>query len=93
MRIGEVADLVDILRELDTDLGRQEDDLRQRRARLALLPRQAEASREFSEQMPVSPELAELFDRMAHISPERLGPESVDDLRVEAVAQAIVAGS
>jgi DNA-binding transcriptional MerR regulator len=36
-------DLVEILRELDADLARQEAGLRQRRARLAQLLRQAEA--------------------------------------------------
>jgi DNA-binding transcriptional MerR regulator len=69
-------DLVDILRELDADLARQEADLRQRRARLAQLLRQAEAGGELSEQAPVSPELAELFGRMAHVAAGRPGPES-----------------
>jgi DNA-binding transcriptional MerR regulator len=68
-------DLTEILRELDADLARQEADLRRRRARLAQLLRQAEASSEFSEQAPVSPELAGLFDRMAHVAANRPGPE------------------
>jgi DNA-binding transcriptional MerR regulator len=68
-------DLVEILRELDADLARQEADLRQRRARLAQLLRQAEAGGQPSEQAPVSPELAGLFDRMAHVAAERPGPE------------------
>ena len=68
-------DLVEILRELDTDLARQEDDLRQRQARLAQLLRQAEAGGELSEHTPVSPELAGLFDRMAHVAAGRPGPE------------------
>jgi DNA-binding transcriptional MerR regulator len=68
-------DLVEILRELDADLARQEDDLRQRRARLAHLLRQAEAGGELSEHTPVSPELAGLFDRMARVAAERPGPE------------------
>jgi DNA-binding transcriptional MerR regulator len=68
-------DLVDILRELDADLARQEADLRQRRARLAQLLRQAEAGGELSEQAPVSAGLAELFDRMAHVAAGRSGPE------------------
>src|SRR5215813_818562 len=69
-------DLVEILRELDADLARQEADLRQRRARLAELLRQAEAGGQPSEQAPVSPELAGLFGRMAHVAAERPGPES-----------------
>jgi DNA-binding transcriptional MerR regulator len=68
-------DLVEILRELDADLARQEDDLRQRRARLAQLLRQAEAGGELSEHTPVSPGLAELFDRMARVATGRPGPE------------------
>jgi DNA-binding transcriptional MerR regulator len=48
-------DLVEILRELDADLARQEADLRRRRARLAQLLRQAEAGGKPSEQAPVSP--------------------------------------
>jgi Amidohydrolase family len=42
-------DLVEILRELDADLARQEADLRQRRARLAELLRQAEAGGDLEE--------------------------------------------
>jgi len=69
-------DLAEILRELDADLARQEAGLRQRRARLAQLLRQAEAGGELSEQAPVSPELAELFDRMAHAVTRQPGPAS-----------------
>jgi DNA-binding transcriptional MerR regulator len=69
-------DLVEILRELDADLARQEADLRRRRARLAQLLRQAEAGGMPSEQAPVSPGLAGLFDRMAHVAAGRPGPES-----------------
>jgi len=68
-------DLAEILRELDADLARQEAGLRQRRARLAQLLRQAEASGKPAEQAPVSPELTELFDRMARIAAEQPGPE------------------
>jgi DNA-binding transcriptional MerR regulator len=68
-------DLVEILRELDADLARQEADLRRRRARLAQLLRQAEAGGKPSAQAPVSPELAGLFDRMARVAAERPGPE------------------
>jgi DNA-binding transcriptional MerR regulator len=69
-------DLVEILRELDDDLARQEADLRRRRVRLAQLLRQAEAGGELSGQAPVSPELAGLFDRMARVAAGRPGPES-----------------
>jgi DNA-binding transcriptional MerR regulator len=68
-------DLVEILRELDADLARQEADLRQRRARLAQLLRQAEAGGTLSEQAPVSAGLAGLFDRMARVAVGRPGPE------------------
>jgi DNA-binding transcriptional MerR regulator len=68
-------DLVEILRELDADLARQEETLRLRRARLAQLLRQAEAGGKLSEQAPVSPELSSLFDRMARAAAERTGPE------------------
>ena len=68
-------DLVEILRELDADLARQEADLRRRRARLAQLLRQAEAGGKPSEQAPVSAELAGLFDRMADVAAGRPGPE------------------
>jgi DNA-binding transcriptional MerR regulator len=68
-------DLVEILRELDADLARQEADLGRRRARLAQLLRQAEEGGKPAEQAPVSPELAGLFDRMAHVAAGRPGPE------------------
>ena len=69
-------DLAEILRELDADLARQEAGLRQRRARLAQLLRQAEAGGGLSEHAPVSPGLAELFDRMAHVATGQPGPGS-----------------
>jgi DNA-binding transcriptional MerR regulator len=68
-------DLAEILRELDADLARQQAGLRQRRARLAQLLRQAEAGGKPSEQAPVSPGLTELCDRMARIAAEQPGPE------------------
>ncbi|HET9975274.1 MAG TPA: MerR family transcriptional regulator [Streptosporangiaceae bacterium] len=68
-------DLAEILRELDADLARQEADLRQRRARLTELLRQAEAGGQPSGQAPVSPGLAGLFGRMADVAAERPGPE------------------
>jgi DNA-binding transcriptional MerR regulator len=55
------------------ELAREEADLRRRRARLAQLLRQAEAGGKPSEQAPVSPGLAGLFDRMAHVAAGRPG--------------------
>ena len=69
-------DLVEILRELDADLARQEAGLRQRRSRLAQLLRQAGAGGELSGQAPVSPGLAELFDRMTRVASGKPGPDS-----------------
>lgn len=54
-------ELVEVLRELDGDLARQEMRIRGRRERLAQLL----AGGGLGDQAPVSPELAELFDRMA----------------------------
>jgi DNA-binding transcriptional MerR regulator len=68
-------DLAETLRELDADLARQEAGLRQRRARLAQLLRQAEAADKPSEQAPVSPGLTELFDRMTRIAAQQPGPQ------------------
>ena len=68
-------DLTEILRELDADLARQEEDIRQRRVRLALLLRQAEAGGGLSGQAPVSPGLAALFDRMSDVAAAKPGPE------------------
>src|SRR5215472_17024084 len=66
-------DLTEILRELDADLARQEEELRQRRARLAGLLPQAEHGGGHSGQTPVSAELAALFDRMADAAAARPG--------------------
>jgi len=68
-------DLADILRELDADLARQEEDIRQRRVRLARLLGQAETGGRLSEQAPVSPGLAVLFDRMTDFATAKPGPE------------------
>ena len=68
-------DLTEILRELDADLARQEEDIRQRRVRLARLLRQAEAGGKLSGQAPVSPGLAALFDRMTDVAAATPGPE------------------
>jgi len=68
-------ELAEILRDLDADLARQEDDLRQRRAGLAWRLRQAEADGGLPEHAPVSPELARLFSHMARVAAGPAGPE------------------
>lgn len=68
-------DLAEVLRELDADLARQEDDIRQRRVRLAWLLRRAESDGGLSGQAPVSPGLAALFDRMTEVAAAKPGPE------------------
>jgi DNA-binding transcriptional MerR regulator len=68
-------DLAEILCELDADLARQEEGIRQRRVRLARLLRQAKDGGRLSGQAPVSPGLAALFDRMAGSAAARPGPE------------------
>ncbi|MEV6105879.1 MerR family transcriptional regulator [Streptomyces sp. NPDC051940] len=68
-------DLVEVLAELDADLARQEKAIRQRRERLALLLKQAEADGRLPAEAPVSPELAALFGTMARASAELPGPE------------------
>jgi DNA-binding transcriptional MerR regulator len=68
-------DLAEILRELDADLARQEEDIRQRRVRLARLLRQAEDGGRLSGQAPVSPGLTALFDRMTDVAAAKPGLE------------------
>lgn len=68
-------DLVEILTELDADLARQEEAIRQRRARLARLFEQAERTGRLPAEAPVSPELAAIFDDMARLSAQLPGPE------------------
>jgi DNA-binding transcriptional MerR regulator len=67
--------LAEILRELDTDLASQEEDIHRRRARLAQLLQQTEAGDMPSEHAPVSAELAGLFGRMAEVTVEEPGSE------------------
>ncbi|MEU3356413.1 MerR family transcriptional regulator [Streptomyces sp. NPDC037389] len=68
-------ELAEVLAELDADLARQEDAVRQRRARLTQLLRQVEDGGRLSAEAPVSPGLAELFDDMARASARLPGPE------------------
>ncbi|MFD5946752.1 MerR family transcriptional regulator [Streptomyces collinus] len=58
-------DLVEVLTELDEDLARQEEALRERRARLRAL---LDAEGGVPAEGPVSPELAALFAGTAHLS-------------------------
>ncbi|MFF9026651.1 MerR family transcriptional regulator [Streptomyces iakyrus] len=58
-------DLVEVLTELDEDLARQEEALRERRARLRTL---LDAEGGVPAEGPVSPELAALFAGTAHLS-------------------------
>lgn len=57
-------DLVEVLTELDEDLARQEDAVRERRARLRAL---LETEGGMPAEGPVSPQLAALFQDMAHV--------------------------
>ncbi|MFC9912435.1 MerR family transcriptional regulator [Streptomyces sp. NPDC127197] len=68
-------DLVEILTELDADLARQEESIRQRRARLRQLLEQAEQTGRLPAEAPISPELAALFTDMARASARLPGPE------------------
>ncbi|MFI5952185.1 MerR family transcriptional regulator [Cryptosporangium sp. NPDC051539] len=65
-------DLVEVLEELDSDLARQAEAIRQRRARLAQLLSSAGG---LSAQAPVSPELAAVFEEMARAAARLPGPE------------------
>ncbi|QIP86776.1 MerR family transcriptional regulator [Streptomyces sp. Tu 2975] len=67
-------DLVEVLEELDADLGRQEALIHERRARLTPLLEQAREGR-LPAEGPVSPKLAELFGDMARASAALPGPE------------------
>ncbi|GAA2387818.1 MerR family transcriptional regulator [Streptomyces glaucosporus] len=67
-------ELHEVLTELDGDLARQEEALRERRARVRELLRLAERG-ELPAEGPVSPELAALFGEMARTAAEFPGPE------------------
>ncbi|MEU6768591.1 MerR family transcriptional regulator [Streptomyces sp. NPDC046853] len=69
-------ELVEVLGELDADLARQEDAIRERRERLRVLLDGAERG-VLSAEGPVSPELGEFFAEVARSTAEREGPESV----------------
>lgn len=69
-------EFADVLEELDTDLARQEREIRARRERLGVLLAQAREGR-LPAEGPVSPGLAELFGDMARASAALPGPEPV----------------
>ncbi|MEU2794015.1 MerR family transcriptional regulator [Streptomyces sp. NPDC007100] len=71
----EGKEFVEILTELDADLARQEEAIRQRRARLARLLAQAGETGRLPAEAPVSPELAAVFEDMARASAREPGPE------------------
>ncbi|MFD7320980.1 MerR family transcriptional regulator [Streptomyces sp. NPDC059875] len=62
----EGRELVEVLDELDADLGRQEAVIRERRARLAVLLEEARAGR-LTAEGPVSAELADLFAGLGEV--------------------------
>ncbi|KUL44473.1 MerR family transcriptional regulator [Streptomyces sp. NRRL F-4489] len=68
-------ELREVLTELDADLARQEEALRERRARLADLLRRTEEPGGLPEEGPVSGQLADLFAEMARTSARLPGPE------------------
>ncbi|WP_052851218.1 MerR family transcriptional regulator [Streptomyces avicenniae] len=65
---GTGKDLVEILAALDTDLARQEEDIRRRRARLGVLIAQAGRTGRLSAEAVVAPGLAALLDDTADAS-------------------------
>ncbi|MFE7979434.1 MerR family transcriptional regulator [Streptomyces shenzhenensis] len=86
-------DLVEILAELDADLARQEEAIRDRRARLAQLLKQAERTGRLPTDAPVSPELTALFDVMAHTSAGLPGPEPVSAAKERELLALLETGS
>ncbi|MEV0279085.1 MerR family transcriptional regulator [Streptomyces sp. NPDC050610] len=71
---GSGRELREVLGELDADLARQEAAVRERRARVAVLLRQAEEGA-LTAEGPVSAELAALYAEMARVGAARPGPE------------------
>lgn len=68
-------DLAEILAELDADLARQEDVLRQRRARLGRLLAEVSDTGALPSHAPVSESLSALFASMAGVAAGEPGPE------------------
>ena len=68
-------DLHEILAELDADLARQEQSVRERRERLTELLKRARADGRLPPEGPVSAQLAAIFEGMAGAGARRAGPE------------------
>ncbi|MEU6877314.1 MerR family transcriptional regulator [Streptomyces sp. NPDC046712] len=81
----EGRELVEVLEELDTDLGRQEAVIRERRARLAELLGEARAGR-LTAEGPVSAELADVFAGLGEV-PE--SPMAAKDREVLALLDTV----
>ncbi|MER6690459.1 MerR family transcriptional regulator [Streptomyces minutiscleroticus] len=86
-------DLAEVLAELDADLARQEEDIRQRRLRLAQLLRSARQGEGLPAEAPVSPELAALFEHMARASAGLPGPEPAMAVRERELLALLETGS
>ncbi|MEU9703740.1 MerR family transcriptional regulator [Streptomyces sp. NPDC047981] len=82
----EGRELVEVLEELDADLGRQEAVIRARRERLTELLAEARAGRLTSEG-PVSPELAELFSGLGEVPSE--SPMATKDREILALLDTV----
>ncbi|MEV6382599.1 MerR family transcriptional regulator [Streptomyces sp. NPDC051773] len=76
-------ELVEVLGELDVDLARQEDEIRERRGRLHVLMEEARAGR-LPAEGPVSPELAALFGKFG---PAPHSPMAAKDREVFALLE------
>ncbi|MEU6555488.1 MerR family transcriptional regulator [Streptomyces sp. NPDC046915] len=79
-------DLVEVLEELDDDLGRQETVVRERRARLATLLAQARAG-QLAAEGPLSPELTSLLAGLGEVPDS---PMAVKDREVLALLDTVV---
>ncbi|MFJ9812959.1 MerR family transcriptional regulator [Streptomyces sp. NPDC101158] len=85
----EGRELVDVLEELDADLGRQERVIRERRARLAELLGEARAGR-LTAEGPVSPELAGLFAELGELGQAAASPMAAKDRAVLTLLDTVV---
>ncbi|OPC84088.1 MerR family transcriptional regulator [Embleya scabrispora] len=82
----EGRELVEVLRELDEDLGRQEALVRERRARLAVLLEEARAGR-LTAEGPLSPELTALLAGLGEVP---ASPMAVKDREVLALLDTVI---
>ncbi|MFJ3902224.1 MerR family transcriptional regulator [Streptomyces sp. NPDC090025] len=83
-------ELVEVLEELDEDLGRQERVIRERRARLAELLAEAREGR-LAAEGPVSPELAGLLADLGDLGELAASPVAVKDRELLTLLDTIVA--